>query len=471
MVLPNGLRVRDIATVTLGTEDHVRIIAGDGRPAALLNITRQPGGNTLAIADSIAQRGGGDRAAAAAGRAPQAALRPGDARARRRGERARRDAHRRRARGARPARLPAATRASPPISASAIPLTMAITVFVMRLAGPDVQPDDARRDGDRDRARDRRRRGDHREHRAAPARSPATARAAIREAVQELIWPVTTSTITTVVVFLPLGLLEGRGRAVLHRALDHAHDRGAGVARAGAHGHPAAERAVHHGAATSERRPAQRRRARARSRRALDGLAGALRDARSARVLHRAAAVGGGGGSRSWCAASSRSASSAPSFLPEMDEGAFVLDYWTPGGTSLAESDRHGARRRRASSRSIAGGRGHVAAARRGAGPLRDDAEPRRHRRAPQAARRRAPRSSFEIIDDARDRINDARAAPAHRVRADPLGRDQRPRRRREAGGDQALRRAARRARSATRRRWAPKVGEGATASRTSTTA
>src|SRR5207237_9006221 len=32
---------------------------------------------------------------------------------------------------------------------------------------------------------------------------------AIRAAVQELIWPVTTSTITTVVVFLPLGLLQG----------------------------------------------------------------------------------------------------------------------------------------------------------------------------------------------------------------------------------------------------------------------
>src|SRR3989440_6690514 len=32
---------------------------------------------------------------------------------------------------------------------------------------------------------------------------------AIRAAVQELIWPVTTSTLTTVVVFLPLGLLQG----------------------------------------------------------------------------------------------------------------------------------------------------------------------------------------------------------------------------------------------------------------------
>src|SRR5204863_6637970 len=27
-------------------------------------------------------------------------------------------------------------------------------------------------------------------------------------------------------------------------------------------------------------------------------------------------------------------------FLPEMDEGAFVLDYWTPGGTALDETNR-----------------------------------------------------------------------------------------------------------------------------------
>src|SRR5207248_10329780 len=27
-------------------------------------------------------------------------------------------------------------------------------------------------------------------------------------------------------------------------------------------------------------------------------------------------------------------------FMPTMDEGAFVLDYWTPPGTSLDESDR-----------------------------------------------------------------------------------------------------------------------------------
>src|SRR6185369_5372029 len=54
VVVGHGLRVHDVATVTLGTEDHVRIIAGDGKPAALLNITRQPGGSTLQLADSVA---------------------------------------------------------------------------------------------------------------------------------------------------------------------------------------------------------------------------------------------------------------------------------------------------------------------------------------------------------------------------------------------------------------------------------
>src|SRR6185503_8310326 len=55
VVVGHGLRVRDLALVLPGTEDKVRIIAGDGRPAALLNITRQIGGNTVAIADSVAQ--------------------------------------------------------------------------------------------------------------------------------------------------------------------------------------------------------------------------------------------------------------------------------------------------------------------------------------------------------------------------------------------------------------------------------
>src|SRR5206468_9312023 len=52
VVVGHGLHVRDVASVEMGTEDHVRIVAGDGQPAALLNVTRQIGGNTVAIADS-----------------------------------------------------------------------------------------------------------------------------------------------------------------------------------------------------------------------------------------------------------------------------------------------------------------------------------------------------------------------------------------------------------------------------------
>src|SRR4051812_25536099 len=54
IVVAHGLRVGDLARVVSGTEDHVRIVAGDGRPGALINITRQIGGNSVAIADSVA---------------------------------------------------------------------------------------------------------------------------------------------------------------------------------------------------------------------------------------------------------------------------------------------------------------------------------------------------------------------------------------------------------------------------------
>src|SRR5213078_789325 len=82
-------------------------------------------------------------------------------------------------------------------------------------------------------------------------------------------------------------------------------------------------------------------------------------------------------------------------FLPEMDEGAFVLDYWAPGGTALTETDRQ-----------------------------------------------------LYVIDGILARIPEVAgtsrrtgaAAHAHRVRADSLRRRQRPRRQCASGGDQALR-------------------------------
>ncbi len=49
-----GLRVRDLCRVGMGTEDHTHVVAGDGKPAALINVSRQIGGNTVAVADSVA---------------------------------------------------------------------------------------------------------------------------------------------------------------------------------------------------------------------------------------------------------------------------------------------------------------------------------------------------------------------------------------------------------------------------------
>jgi CzcA family heavy metal efflux pump len=332
VVVRSGLRVRDVARVQLGTEDHVRVIAGDGRPAALLNITRQLGGNTLEIADSVA------RIAATLG----PTLPPGvhlkavydQAALVRDAVRAVRDAI---LIGAvlavvilllflRHARITA-------ISAASIPLTMAITVFVMWLIGQSFNLmtlgamaiaiglviDDA---------------VVITENIARHLALTPDRMRAIREAVQELIWPVTTSTITTVVVFLPLGLLQGVvGQffsalattltvavlvslflaftviPLLSEQYVTAHevaDTGGGVL--------------------------------AYTQRLLEALGDRYSRALGA-VLHHprrilvAAAVLVALGIGAWQLVGT-------GFLPEMDEGAFVLDYFTPGATALAETNR-----------------------------------------------------------------------------------------------------------------------------------
>ncbi len=336
VIVRGALRVRDLATVVPGTEDHVRIVAGDGRPAALLNITRQIGGNSIGIADSVASV----VATLARSLPPGVRIKPVYDQAA-----LVRDA----VTSVRDAMLIGAALAVlvlllflrhlriTAISAMAIPLTLLITVFVMRLLGQTFNLmtlgamaiaiglviDDTvvitenivrhlRLTGDRS--------------------------AAIREAVQELIWPVTTSTLTTVVVFLPLGLLQGvTGQffAALSitltisvlvslvlaltiipllseqflTAADAEHD--AGMAAHGVF---------------------------ARIGLALDALSGKYERALR-RVLHHtrwmiAAAlvlVAAGVGTYALL---------GTGFLPEMDEGSFILDFWSPGGTSLAETDR-----------------------------------------------------------------------------------------------------------------------------------
>ncbi|PYP12188.1 MAG: hypothetical protein DMD59_00795 [Gemmatimonadetes bacterium] len=332
VVVRGGLHVRDLATVQVGTEDHVRIIAGDGKPAALINITRQLGGNALAVADSIARI----MATIAPTLPPGVHMKPVYDQA---------ELVREAVRSVRDAMLIGAALAVlvlllflrhgriTAISATSIPLTLAITVFVMRLLGQTFNLmtlgamaiaiglviDDAvviteniarhlRLTGDRTRA--------------------------IRDAVQELIWPVTTSTLTTVVVFLPLGLLQGvvgQFFAALATTLTVAVL--VSLILALTIIPLLAEQFV-----TAHEVEPTRAGPLARAQAALDtlgerhekALSAVLRHTRRIVIAALALVVVGIG---LWRLVET-------GFLPEMDEGAFVLDYWTPGGTALTETNR-----------------------------------------------------------------------------------------------------------------------------------
>jgi len=339
IVVGKGLRVRDLATVIEGAEDHVRLIAGDGRPAAAIYVTRQIGGNTLELADSVAAT----MATLSRSLPPGVHLKPLYDQA---------ELVRDAVRSVRDAMLIGALLAVlvllaflghiriTLISAASIPLTLIITVFVLQLLGQTFNLmtlgamaiaiglviDDAVVVTE----------NIARHFRLNPNRS-----AAIREATEELIIPVTTSTLTTVVVFLPLGLLQGvvgqffialsvaLSAAVLISLLlalsiipllseqflaPHDVDQAAPLA--------------HGRVASAGRRLAQ----------ALEGLAARYAGALSAALHHtRRMLLGALGltaaGAIVWGLVGT-------GFLPEMDEGSFVLDYWTPGGTALAETDR-----------------------------------------------------------------------------------------------------------------------------------
>lgn len=399
VALAGGLHVRDVARVVAGTEDHVRIIAGDGRPAAHLNITRQPGGNTLAIADSVAHLVAslGPTLPAGVRLVPvydQAAL-VRDAMA------SVRDAMLIGAALAvvvlllflRHARVTA-------ISAAAIPLTMAISVFVMWIVGQTFNLmtlgamaiaiglviDDA---------------VVVTENIVRHAGFTPDRRIAVRDALQELIWPVTTSTLTTVVVFLPLGLLSGvEGQfftalsitltiavvvslvlaLTLIPLLSAAYLRPADMDAADAPG------------------------LLAQIGRGLDRMADRYQ-LLLLRTLPRTRGVGVvalllvalGVGSY-WRVGSG--------FLPDMDEGAFVLDYVTPGGTALDETDRQ----LRVIEQILAETPEITATSRRTGAELGLFATEQNS--GDIVARLRAPgardRSIFEVIDDLRGRIESA---------------------------------------------------------------
>jgi CzcA family heavy metal efflux pump len=423
VVIGNGLRVHDIATVALGTEDRVSVIAGDeGRPAALLNITRQIGGNTVAIADSVS----------AAATELSKALPPG---VRLKAVYDQAALVREAVASVRDAMLIGAALAVlillvflrhgriTAISATSIPLTLAITVFVMSRIGQTFNLmtlgamaiaiglviDDAVVITEnivrhvRLAASDRKAGGG-----GSGAASPGVTRSqAIREAVHELIWPVTTSTLTTVVVFLPLGLLQGvvgqffKALSItltiavlislilaltiiplLAEQFLHVSDADPGVEHA------------------SE----QARGPLARFGRGIDGLAERYERSLGATLHHPRLMLGAASVLVALGIIVHRFVGTG--FLPEMDEGAFVLDYFTPGGTSLAESNRQLqiAERILAREPEVAGTSRRLGAelglfaTEQNSGDIVVRLKPRSKRE----------RSSFEVIDDVRTKINSA---------------------------------------------------------------
>ena len=345
IVVGHGLRVRDLATVSSGTEDHVRIISGDGRPAALLNITRQVGGNTVAIADSIAAIAAGLKAQLPPGVHLKAVYDQSELVV---------DA----VKSVRDAMIIGAVLAVvilllflrhariTAISASSIPLTMAITVFIMARVGQTFNLmtlgamaiaiglviDDAVVITE----------NIVRHTQINPDRSIA-----IRDAVQELIWPVTTSTITTVVVFLPLGLLTGVEGQFFH-ALSITLTIAVLVSLLLALTIIPLLSAQFLTAESVEEGPAERQAATpgetrqpnflARVGSGIDAvsdryersLRSLLKHARWMIVIAVVLVLGGVLAHRYV----------GTGFLPAMDEGAFVMDYFTPGGTALSETDR-----------------------------------------------------------------------------------------------------------------------------------
>ncbi len=340
IVVAHGLRVRDLASVELGREDRVRIISGDGQLVAQVNITRQIGGNSVAVADSVA----GVVRALTPTLPPGVRLKPVYDQAI-----LVRDA----VRSVRDAMLIGAFLAIvvlmvflqhariTAISASAIPLTMAITVLVMSYVGQTFNLmtlgamaiatglviDDAVVITE----------NIVRHIHLTPDRTRA-----IREAVQEIIWPVTTSTLTTVVVFLPLRLLTGvAGQffAALSITLTIAVLVSLVLALTiipllsdqflvPRDAETAADATASGATPTVLERFG----------RAVDALATRYARTLGSALRHRGWIFAGAGALVLGGVIAQRAASTG--FLPDMDEGAFVLDYWTPGGTALDETDR-----------------------------------------------------------------------------------------------------------------------------------
>nr|WP_228531127.1 MULTISPECIES: efflux RND transporter permease subunit [Myxococcaceae] len=317
------VRLGDVARVEVGHEDRLQLTSADGRPAALVSVGRRPGADAVTLAAAVRE----ELARLRPDLPPGVQVRVVYDQA---GLIGRSVAHVRDAVALGGLltllvvgaflRSWRATLAA----AAALPVTLLMTFGAMRLAGQGMNlmslgglavaiglvVDDAvvvveaifRRVA------------------AGAEREEAT-----REALREMGWPVINSTLTTVVVFAPLSLLSGvSGQffSALAFTLCAAVLLSLAVALTLT---PLLCTAL------LSRRPAH-----AAARAGVGRYAGAL-----ARVLGRPGlALGVLALATLLLALLARGVGTG--FLPELDEGAFVVDYFAPTGTSLAESDRLG---------------------------------------------------------------------------------------------------------------------------------
>jgi CzcA family heavy metal efflux pump len=331
---PRMLRVADLGAVGYGAEDLFQIVAGNGRPAALVNISRQPNGNTLRLQAAVQAAMDSIRPQLPAGVRlesvyDQAAL------------------VRESMKSVRDAMLVGGALAvlvlllflgewrTTLAAALSLPLTVAMTLLGLALAGHSLNLmslgglavaigiiiDDAVVVVENI----ERRLAQH------PDQPPA---AVVRTGTDEIFGPVAGSTLTTVVVFAPLGLLTGvvgdffrsfalaLAIAVLLSLVLAMTLIPAVVAQWASRADRKESAPGRWRTPRLSLRPLEERYARA-----IGWMLARPRVAVAAGLALLALGLG-------------LSRAIGTGFLPEMDEGGFILDYWAPTGAALSETDR-----------------------------------------------------------------------------------------------------------------------------------
>jgi CzcA family heavy metal efflux pump len=322
-----SLRVADLGTVSYGAEDLFQIVAGNGRPAALVNVARQPNGNTLRLQAAVRSAVAEIRPLLPAGVRldavyDQAAL------------------VRESIGSVRDAMLLGGALAVLVLlaflgewrttfaAALTLPLTVLITLLGLAVAGDSLNLmslgglavaiglviDDAVVVVENI----ERRLSLH------PGEPPTEV---IRQATDEIMGPVAGSTLTTVVVFTPLGLLQGVvGDFFRSFALALA----VAVLLSLALAMTLIPTIVSRWGAAA---PGHRR-----FRLSLASVSDRHRRVVAWLLRHRWVAFGSAAALA--VAAFGLTRVTGTGFLPEMDEGGFILDYWAPTGAALSETNR-----------------------------------------------------------------------------------------------------------------------------------